>query len=316
MKGSILSLAVLVALQASAQVPGDIPANGLVAWWSLSGDATDDANAHDGTSFSTFPATDRFGAADGAMDFSLGSYITVPASTAFNTGNGMTVAVWVDLLDPSANQKIMGRTNYGFNSGFILGVEGAGLSPEVWDANGIQYAFNEGAIEAGTWTHLAITWASNGQFIGYINGEVVGTLSTGAAGIGANNEPMIIGGSPWSQSPLYFATNGGIDDMGLWDRALSSDEIAELVAAGAVGVRETTGGIMMSVFPDPASSTITVEVPGETGMRRYVIIDALGAVAMKGTLMGGRNGLSVEALAPGVHLLRTEDGAVVRFCKE
>lgn len=315
MKGSILTIAVLVALQTSAQVPADIPANGLVAWWSLAGDATDDANAHDGSSFSTFATTDRFGAAGGATDFSFGSYISVPTSAAFNTGSGMTVAAWVDLLDPSANQKIMGRTNYGFNSGFILGVEGAGLSPEIWDANGVQYAFNEGSIEAGTWTHLAITWATSGQFIGYINGAVVGTMNTGTAAIGANNEPMIIGGSPWSQSPLFFATNGGIDDVGLWNRALSADEIGAVVDAGAVGLRELDR-VALRVQPNPTHGAITVIDAGGTGLRSYLITNMLGATVAQGNLNGAVTTIDVAALAPGAYQLHTAVGKVSRFVKQ
>ncbi|HEY0978765.1 MAG TPA: LamG-like jellyroll fold domain-containing protein [Flavobacteriales bacterium] len=315
MKGSLLAFGVLALMQASAQVPGDIPANGLVSWWSLAGDAVDEANAHNGTGYSTYSGPDRNGIADAATVFGFGSYIAVPGNTAFNTGTGMTVAAWVSLLDPSANQKIMGRTNYSFNSGFILGVDGAALNPEVWDASGTPYTFSGGSISTEVWTHLAITWSSNGELIGYINGEEVGSVATAAAGIGANNEPMIIGGSPWSQSPLYFATNGSIDDVGLWNRALSEEEIAEVVASGTASVRGPSA-TALRILPNPATDRITISDAAATGLRPYAIVNSLGAVVTQGSLSGPVSTIDVSVLAPGAYQLRTDAGSFSRFVKQ
>lgn len=315
MKLPLLAFGVLAVMQASAQVPGDVPANGLVSWWSLAGDAVDDANAHNGTGYSTYSGPDRNGIADAATVFGFGSYIAVPSNAAFNTGTGMTVAVWVNLLDPSMNQKIMGRTNYSFNSGFILGVDGGALNPEVWDASGTQYTFSGGSISTDVWTHLAITWSSNGELIGYINGEEVGSVATAASGIGGNSEPMIIGGSPWSQSPLYFATNGSIDDVGLWNRALSEEEIAEVVASGTASVHEPSTSAL-GLSPNPAVDRITVTDAAATGLQPYAITNAMGATVAQGNLNGTTTTIDVAALAPGAYQLRTNARAVSRFVKQ
>ena len=51
-----------------AQIPSNVPTNGLVGWWPFNGNATDESiNTNDGTSFQTIGSTDRFGNSNAAF---------------------------------------------------------------------------------------------------------------------------------------------------------------------------------------------------------------------------------------------------------
>lgn len=164
--------------------------------------------------------TGKFG---NALRFN-GGRVEVPHDALLDGGDELTLSVWVNLTDPSANQKIVGKSSIG--NGFILGVENGKLYPELWDANGTHYTFHSGSIPKDKWTHLALTWQSAGRLIGYVNGEEVENIPASAAPIGRNEHPLIIGGAPWNSEA--FKVKGSVDALRIYNRALSAKEIQQL----------------------------------------------------------------------------------------
>lgn len=313
MKDHVLLFLAAISLPAIAQVPSNVPTNGLVAWYSLAGNADDgSANGLDGSGIGTVGTTDRQGVANGAMAFAFSSYMSVPTNALFNTGDELTVTAWVNLSDPSANQKIIGRTDLAFNSGFILGVGNGGMNPELWDSNGMPHSFTAGVINADAWTHLAITWSAGGGLTAYINGTSVLNVAGDGAPMGSNSDPLIIGGSPWSQSPLYFPVNGSIDDIGIWDRVLSGSEIDGLVAP-ATGITDAATTAHPMVAYDAAHELVTIT----GGSGHYALVDALGNLVRTDRLVDGITVVPVSALATGMYFVRLDGTApsTQRFVK-
>lgn len=290
-----------------AQVPGYVPASGLVAWYSLNNSAVDAGpNGLNGTSSGTFAAEDRTGDPGGASAFNF-SYVQVPSSALFNTGAGMTVTAWVNLTDPAANQKILGRTNLAFNSGYILGVEGGQLHPEVWNDAGSAHAFSAGNIPSGTWTHVGITWATNGDLIAYVNGVAAGSSPAGTMPIGGNSEPLIIGGSPWSTSPLYFPVSGSIDDIGIWDRALTPAELLDVYNSGSTGIGRLAAARGPALYPNPAGPSVSITSAPQLAGQSYQVVDATGRTVVRGTLGQGLTNVGVEGLSSGIYTVLIGD---------
>ncbi len=259
-----------------AQVPSYVPASGLVAWYPLNNSAVDvGPNGLNGTSSGTLSAVDRNGVAGGASEFYY-AYDMVPTNPLFNTGAGLTVTAWVQLSDASANQKIIGRTNGSFNSGFILGVENGQLHPEVWNSAGVAYAFSAGNIPSNTWTHVAITWATNGNLIAYVNGVSTVSTTAGALPIGTNSEPLVIGGSPWSTSPLYFPVGGSIDDIGIWNRALTPAEMLDVYNSVSTGIAHVNDKSALALYPNPAGSSVAITSAPEMAGQSYQMTPRAG----------------------------------------
>ncbi|MBL7183539.1 MAG: hypothetical protein ISS50_03710 [Anaerolineae bacterium] len=155
-----------------------------------------------------------------------GDYVEVPHNNSLNPVKELTLAAWVRLVDPGNNQKIVGKTTTG--DGYLLGVGGGRLYPEIWDSTGASYTFQAGSISANTWTHLAVTWQTGGQMIGYINGTEVNRITASTNPIGSNTMPLRIGVAPWD--PGGFGVNGFIDEVRVYNRALSATEIQALAS--------------------------------------------------------------------------------------
>jgi len=75
----------------------------------------------------------------------------------------------------------------------------------------------------------------------------------------------------------------------------------------------------LQLYPNPARGQLTVNVPGTHPQGRMDVIDAHGALVFSRSINGASNSLDVGALAPGLYLVRVQDGAKylsARFMKQ
>jgi hypothetical protein len=88
-------------------------------------------------------------------------------------------------------------------------------------------------LPTNAFTHLAAVFdQSAGTALLYLNGLLNSQNNIGPYQIGRTTEPLLIGGSS-AAGGLSF--NGIIDEVTLYSRALSSNEIASIYAAGSAG---------------------------------------------------------------------------------
>jgi hypothetical protein len=149
---------------------------------------------------------------DGAQSLDGNDYISVPDNSSLNITSQLTMEAWVNLTDASNDQKIVGKTNNVVcNRGYILGVKNGSLYPEIWNSSGNYYSFTSGTISSSQWTHLAVTWTTGGNMVGYVNGSQVNSISAGSTDIGTYTNPLYMGTAPYNHTQ-YFA-NGTIDEV-------------------------------------------------------------------------------------------------------
>lgn len=159
-----------------------------------------------------------------ALKLDGASWVEIPNTNLLNGGDAFTIAAWVNLENPDANQKIIGKTTIG--NGYLIGVQSNELYPELWDTGGTHHTFQSGVIPANQWVHLALTWQKDGSLIGYVNGKEVEKVSAGSDPIQPNDAPLIIGAAPWD--PSSFQMKGMIDEVRIFKKALSPQEIQQL----------------------------------------------------------------------------------------
>ena len=147
-----------------------------------------------------------------------------------------TVAGWVkfDVIQP-------GRTGlFGQND---LAEMGPNPTIAWWMADG--GIIDTGVDTAAEWTHLAMVGSKNGRVL-YIDGEIAGENDSAPSG-GTSAFNFNIGGDGiWDGSGNFF--EGLIDDVAVWDLALSKDQVKQL----ADGTFNPLGGA-----PGPAGLAIT-----------------------------------------------------------
>ena len=292
---------------AAAQLPSYVPTNGLVAFYPFNGNADDaSVNGLHGTPYGPIPTTDRYLNPNSAYSFS-NYYIYVAANSLFNTGNGLTVSTWASFISSGLNQKIAGATNLSFNSGFVFGVQNNQVYPEVWDNAGVNFTFNAGALSTGAWDHIVMTWNSGGYMVVYVNGLAADSMAASANPIGANSEPFIIGVSPWTQSPTALAVYGDLDDIGVWNRALSAAEVLALYQGIPQGVNEAERESGILLYPNPATDQVSIQITKKYSGLTYRLTDALGRNVRSGEFQKELTVLELETLPAGMYFLRVDD---------
>ncbi len=207
---------------------------GLVAYYPFNGNANDESgNGHDGTPNGVTLTTDRFGSANKAYWFDGNSYIQANDDN-FPYGSDMrTVFVWVYMTD-YGNENYSHIIHYG--SGFtgqawgmavanyiMGGYYQGGLSSHEWAVE--QYI---GTVPLNTWTQLAIVLSNSGVKDYYMNGAYLGSFTYEPNTVSSGY--MRIGSRITGQPVEFF--HGKIDDIRLYNRALSQEEIQALYHEG------------------------------------------------------------------------------------
>lgn len=89
-----------------------------------------------------------------------------------------------------------------------------------------------GTINAGTWYHLVTTWkASTKTATHYKNGSSLGTAVGAMGSIHNGNTAFMLGN--YSGSSANQGVDGFLDEVGIWNKVLTSDEVTELYNGGS-----------------------------------------------------------------------------------
>ncbi len=179
---------------------------------------------------------------DGSND-----YVTTPDSSAYSlvTTNQLSVCAWARVSDtPSAGDKQYGLVSKGTNSQYEYTLywgpyQGAGNKVNVifWTNPGSSLLNLDGStnLSTATWYQLCFT-AVNGSTVNlYVNGALDGTSSSWSPGATTDRTaPLDFGHRGDNNSNSNLA--GSLDEVSVWNRTLSADEIAQLYAMGAARI--------------------------------------------------------------------------------
>jgi hypothetical protein len=210
-----------------AQVPSYVPINGLVGWWPFNGNANDESgNGNNGTVNGATLTSDRNGVVNGAYEFN-GSSILIPLTQQMVQMPKRTVSLWFKSAQAQSGGRLFEATNYSWGIGCYNST-----TFDCWYQKSNQ-AYNfvgETFSNHNTWHHLVFICDSiSQQKILYLNGVQINL------GIPVSNPGQPI---DWINHFLKIglgnaneAFTGSIDDIGIWNRALTDCEIQDLYHA-------------------------------------------------------------------------------------
>jgi hypothetical protein len=237
--------AVLTTLTTHAQPPSYVPTNGLVGWWPFNGNASDESgNGNNGTVNGATLTTDRNGVANSAFAFS-NSTISVPhnSSLGIDQSSGHTISLWAYMTGNQNVQHLVGKRPNGsqqfnwqiaFNYPANVGLSYGGVVSGTFFGVITQYQ-----IPINQWVHIIGTYSANSYSL-YANGVLILNATS------SNFYPDVNCPLTFGNSGGFQPYNGNLDDIGIWDRALTPAEIQALY---------TGQGSSPCVSPDPVSFT-------------------------------------------------------------
>ncbi|HBI31422.1 MAG TPA: hypothetical protein DDY45_05245, partial [Verrucomicrobiales bacterium] len=214
----------------------------LVAHWPLDGNAQDLLGNHNGSEsgviFGAEGATNHTGT---AAEFNgSSSTITVPFDSAMNP-KSFTLSMWVNADSTSGfASPVTSRDDTPTSvHGYLVYNDSRGNWNFWTGTGGPSGAWNQmsgGKVEIGSWTHIAVSFDDNSQTKKlYVNGSLAGSNSAPNlySKNGPQSENLHIGSGADSGGAFFF--DGLIDDVALWDHALTSVEIKDLMTNGVPG---------------------------------------------------------------------------------
>ena len=219
--------------------------DGLVAYYPFDGNANDaSGNGNDGTIYGVTLTEDRFGNSNGAYYFGSGNYIQVAANSQLNDISDFTMSAWIRADSWYGSwipvmSKGVGASDtrqYGLeliNRGYLSGYDYASCFEIASGAE--NYIFTDATIPLGEWIYVAVT-RGNGMAHAYLNGVEVGSLSVLGA-VPFNTEALDIGRDRPGSTEYFY---GVMDEVRLYNRALSAAEVKALYDGTAVTPPDTT----------------------------------------------------------------------------
>lgn len=239
-KHLLTAMAALCFAVASAQ-----PTAGLVAYWSFNGNFSDAGpNSINGTNAGATATTNAAGAVNTAMAFAnpgstVAQYATHPVNANVNFGTAQDFSVDLTFYMSSAMTHAFGlydnNLNYG-GYGVWLWNPGGFLQVEM-NHKGGNVGTTNGAIALNTWYHICCVRASGILKI-YINGVLNNSAAEGSQ-TPVYSFPARFGTMFFTAQtpPEYNGHNGKIDEMRIYNRALTA---AEILTLGTLPVKLTS----------------------------------------------------------------------------
>ncbi len=305
----------------NAQVPSYVPSNGLVGYWPFNGNANDaSGNGFNGVVNGASLSNDRFGISNNAYQFTSNPQnITITNLHQNNilnysvagwfqiqqqNGGGTVIAGNMPLSSPSGLRFALGVTNNfqwnvedGMNTNGIVNnnLNAVNYNDNSWHSFAVTFSSNPGLINASSFKVYtdgilmsSVTfqdhWPSGSGFSMGFN--VFAPVDNGTL-------PVVIG----NHNGFAEFFNGKLDDIGIWNRALTQEEITNLYLAdtacqslvintGILSFNPIRYNNTVTIYPNPANDHITIDCGNLANVTGYQIkiVNTIGQEVFSGAM--------------------------------
>lgn len=251
----------------SCEVPTGSLANGMVAYYPFCGNANDGSgNANNGTVNGATLTTDRYGNPNSAYSFDgVSNYIRVDNTLISNSPTSYTISAWYNTQNYSASNgdgrvlisdRNTGLCSYKYTMGFTTNHF---LNGVIYDCNGPNGDSVGG--DAGldnNWHNTVFIYDNSlATIFLYIDGVLVNTTTNVTKWSNMSNPTNIGYWNGFVGAGGFF--EGKIDDIGIWNRALSQQEITNLYNNNLSTNSVVNSETKISIYPNPTNSLINID---------------------------------------------------------
>jgi hypothetical protein len=263
------------------------PPAGLISWYRGQNNANDSSgNGNHGTP----QGGATFAAGKVGQAFSLdGSDDSVVAPATAALVSSFTVEAWINPSSLASNPVVFER---GGSTVDRIGLQllTSGTIGGYMDSNS-GFNVSGGSIPINGFTHIAyvLNDAANSASL-YVNGVLVASASETRSPNGGLG-PLTIGNSPLSGFVDFFV--GLVDELSIYNRALSASEISDIFNADTAGKCITPSAAAVSVSGRVITTNgsgiakVSISLTDELGNTRTTMTNPLGFYKFEGVLTGG-----------------------------
>ncbi len=285
MKKLTLLIAVLLAINTFAQVPSYVPTNGLIGWLPLNGNSNDESgNGNNGAVHGATLTSDRFGIVNKAYSFDgLNDWIEI-SNHFLNTNSSHTISIWWKTNDSTKTNQTIFNTNPHPLENLAFHYSSSSPNPP----NGISVGIGNGQSWSIIWPDTCqitnsnfnqnwhnIVWVKSGlqNWKVYYDLNLVFNFNSSQNSVGqianlrfgAENNGVPNGGANFI---------GKLDDIGIWNRALTDCEIKDLYNS-QLGSNNTTSSQTQTAL-DTYTWPINNQTYTQSGIYSDTLVNAAG----------------------------------------
>ena len=271
---------------ALSQVPSYVPTNGLVGWWPFNGNANDESgNGNNGTVNGATLTTDRFGDVGKAYSFDgVNDNISAPR----NSLSQFSISLWFKTSQNASYTPFVDAHNINWEL-YLSNLKPTFTKWVSLPGNYQEYICSN-SVSISQWNNLVCIYSSNNIDI-HLNGTLVSSFSN----VTLSNNSMGTYYFGASISGVIQFYNGILDDIGIWNRTLTPQEITNLYNAGPFDVSATNttvcAGQPTTLSIQSVSGTITaLNCTSTTNTGTLVAGTAASGVSSSVPYTGGNGG--------------------------
>ena len=229
-----LVLAIVCSINVMAQnIPSYVPKDGLVGFWPFNGNANDESgNGNHGTVNGATLTADRNGVENSAYSFDgVKNDIRVTSNKTLNLNFDCTFSAWIKLTEKNTGEKTIISKFRNYDDAYAIRITNMNPGIQFADAP-TKWTLNNSSksIDIDKWVNIIITKKYTDSLIKiFIDGILTNQIKNSQS-IATSNADLMFGnfdGNNWN-SGIFF--KGLMDDIAIYNRALSEQEIAKLYA--------------------------------------------------------------------------------------
>ncbi len=226
---SSLPLLLLTILLSRSLAEDCAPDPSLIGWWRAEGTAQDSADDHQGS------IVGDVGFGDGKVGFGFfiesNEYLSIPETPDLNlfASSPFSLDAWVRPTHFPSNQFVPLTLTKPYYYGLLFHTDKY-LRGHVSDGHRWLTVDAPYTLPRDEWTYVTQTWDGSLIHI-YVNGELIGSGATPGSPDGIDSLPALIGRWEVPRRNETFAFRGSLDEVGIYSRALTAEEVAANYAA-------------------------------------------------------------------------------------
>ena len=160
-------------------------------------------------------------------------YIDCGDNYTFGPATAFSWSFWMKAQNFSAQRAMIAKTSHDANVyGYSLQHNSSGkLFAQMRAPSTLRNLTYSTVMSAGTWYHICFTYAGGSNVNGmlaYIDGVVEPTPSSASLNAWTTTDPLTFG----ARSTSTFFFSGNLNNISVWDKALSSAEVSEIYNSG------------------------------------------------------------------------------------